>query len=92
MKLLSENSGIEHHKLLSMASDAVTKFKQANEAKLAQQMANPAPNPNQLIRAGNYRTVPCRNFHGPTGCTRGDFCHFIHAHGYEFRELPREVF
>jgi hypothetical protein len=91
MKLLSENSAMEHHKLLTLANEAVTKFKQANEAKHLQAAAA-APNPNQLIKAGNYRTVPCRNFHGPTGCTRGDFCHFIHAQGYEFRELPREVF
>lgn len=45
-----------------------------------------------MIKPTNYRTVPCKNFHGPSGCTRGDFCHFIHAQGYEFRELPREVF
>jgi len=27
--------------------------------------------------------VPCKNYHGPVGCTRGEFCHFIHAVGYE---------
>lgn len=92
MNLLSENQNIDHDQLIKLATEAVTKFKQANQLKLAQQAANPAPNPNQLIKPGNYRTVPCRNFHGPTGCTRGDFCHFIHATGYELRELPREVF
>ena len=83
---------MEHDKLISLANEAVLKFKSVNELKAAQLAANPPPNPNQLIKAGNYRTVPCRNFHGPTGCTRGDYCHFIHAQGYEFRELPREVF
>jgi hypothetical protein len=58
----------------------------------AQAQSNEPPNPNQLIKPSNYRTVPCRNYHGPTGCTRGDFCHFIHAHGYEGVELPRDVF
>jgi hypothetical protein len=59
---------------------------------MMQQALNPPPNPNQLIKPGNYRTVPCKNYHGPTGCTRGDFCHFIHGQGFEFKELPREVF
>lgn len=40
----------------------------------------------------NQRTVPCKNYHGPTGCTRGDFCHFIHVPAYEKQQLPREVF
>lgn len=44
------------------------------------------------IKVPNYRTVPCKNFHGPQGCTRGDFCHFIHAPQYERQPLPREVF
>lgn len=79
MTLLSENQNMEHDQLIKLANSAVTKFKEANQLKLAQAAANPAPNPNQLIKPGNYRTVPCRNFHGPTGCTRGDFCHFIHA-------------
>lgn len=46
----------------------------------------------QFIVPKNYRTVPCRLYHGPTGCTRGDFCHFIHAIGFEQREIPRDVF
>ena len=37
----------------------------------------------QFINPKNYRIVPCRLYHGPTGCTRGDFCHFIHAVGFE---------
>jgi hypothetical protein len=83
---------MDNDKLVKMANQEVQRFKNQNEIKAAQLAANPPPNPNQIIKAGNYRTVPCRNYHGPTGCTRGDFCHFIHAPGYEFRELPREVF
>lgn len=44
------------------------------------------------IKLGNYRTVPCKNYHGPQGCSRGDFCHFIHAVQYDRQQLPREVF
>ena len=59
----------------------------------------------QPINPKNFRTVPCRLYHGPTGCTRGEFCHFIHAVGFECkaycqiislilieREIPRDVF
>jgi hypothetical protein len=35
----------------------------------------------------NYRTVPCRNFHSPAGCERGDNCHFIHDFGSEGRPI-----
>lgn len=35
----------------------------------------------------NYRTVPCRNFHSPAGCERGDNCHFIHDFGFEGRPI-----
>jgi hypothetical protein len=31
----------------------------------------------------NIRTVPCRLFHDPAGCARGDYCHFIHGVGFE---------
>jgi len=37
----------------------------------------------KVITPKNFRIVPCRLYHGPTGCTRGDFCHFIHAVGFE---------
>ncbi len=33
MQLLSENQDIEHDKLISLANEAVMKFKQANEQK-----------------------------------------------------------
>mmetsp|Transcript_23827 Transcript_23827/g.27776 ORF Transcript_23827/g.27776 Transcript_23827/m.27776 type:complete len:87 (+) Transcript_23827:186-446(+) len=49
-------------------------------------------NMNSIIKPSNFRTVPCRNFHGPNGCTRGEYCHFIHAQGFEGREIAREVF
>mmetsp|Transcript_1594 Transcript_1594/g.3411 ORF Transcript_1594/g.3411 Transcript_1594/m.3411 type:complete len:456 (-) Transcript_1594:100-1467(-) len=35
----------------------------------------------------NYRTVPCRNFHSPAGCERGDNCHFIHDFGFEGKPI-----
>jgi hypothetical protein len=31
----------------------------------------------------NYKTAPCKLFHSPTGCTRGEFCHFIHEPVYQ---------
>ena len=30
------------------------------------------------VKPHNYRTKPCRNYSGPSGCSRGDNCHFIH--------------
>jgi hypothetical protein len=55
-----------------------------------------------LIKPSNFKTVPCRNFHGHLGCSRGDFCHFIHGEGYQGKfhkrlirlgvEMPRELF
>jgi len=41
----------------------------------------------------NYKTVPCRLYHGGGGggCSRGKFCHFIHEPEYEGKELPSEL-
>ncbi len=39
----------------------------------------------------NYKTVPCRLYHSPIGCARGDFCHFIHDPDYAGKELPPEL-
>lgn len=39
----------------------------------------------------NYRTVPCRLYHGGGGCSRGEFCHFIHVQEYEGKEAPTEL-
>jgi hypothetical protein len=36
----------------------------------------------------NFRTVPCRRFHSPDGCERGDNCHFIHDFQYQGRPIP----
>ena len=72
--------------MIQLANNALDKFKTENEAKKQKEAQGQGQDPNdmnQLIKPGNYRTVPCRNFHGPNGCTRGDFCHFIHAVGYE---------
>ena len=38
----------------------------------------------------NYKTVPCRLFHSPSGCTRGDNCHFIHDTNYSGRPIPSD--
>lgn len=35
----------------------------------------------------NYRTVPCKNYHGSRGCGRSRYCHFIHLSEYEGIEL-----
>jgi hypothetical protein len=35
----------------------------------------------------NYRTVPCRTYHSPEGCPRGDNCHFIH----DFKHAGRPI-
>lgn len=31
----------------------------------------------------NYRTIPCKNYHGSQGCGRSRFCHFVHISDYE---------
>ena len=88
MNILQENSHMPHGELIQLANQALNRFKQENETKkqVAEQEAKETQDPNQLIKPGNYRTVPCRNYHGPNGCTRGDFCHFIHAIGYESKK------
>jgi hypothetical protein len=35
-----------------------------------------------------YRTKPCRNYHGPNGCMRGNNCHFIHDPNYAGVDIP----
>ena len=44
-----------------------------------------------MPRPQNYKTVPCRQYHSAVGCTRGDFCHFIHDADYAGKELPGEL-
>ena len=41
----------------------------------------------QRMNISKYKTKPCRNYHGPTGCTRGDNCFFIHDPNYKGREI-----
>jgi hypothetical protein len=36
-----------------------------------------------MIKVDNRKTVPCKNYHGPQGCQRGDFCNFIHVKEFE---------
>ena len=31
----------------------------------------------------NYRTIPCKNYHGSQKCGRSRYCHFIHLAEYE---------
>lgn len=40
----------------------------------------------------NYRTKPCKNFHSPSGCNRGDRCHFIHDTDYPGVDVPNFKF
>jgi hypothetical protein len=40
------------------------------------------------MNTAKYRTKPCRNYHGPVGCNRGENCHFIHDTEYEGTEIP----
>lgn len=35
-----------------------------------------------------YKTKPCKHYHGPAGCPRGDNCHFIHDPQYAGKEIP----
>ncbi len=44
-----------------------------------------------IPRPPNYKTRPCRLYHSERGgCTRGEFCHFIHDPKYAGKELPSE--
>lgn len=75
----SGNSTLSHDQTIELMKRLITEQKLKNEERKAMlQKMGP-----QFINPKNYRTVPCRNYHGPTGCTRGDFCHYIHAVGYE---------
>lgn len=38
----------------------------------------------------NYKTVPCKMFHSPQGCTRGESCHFIHETNFTGRPIPSD--
>lgn len=40
----------------------------------------------------NFRTIPCKHFHGPPGCMRGELCHFIHLLECKDREIPKDIF
>ena len=105
MTILQENGHLPHGEMIMLANKTLNQFKLDNEMK-QQKVPDPDTPESNIIKPGNYRTVPCRNFHGPNGCTRGDFCHFIHAAVYDGkarfnvddvvnsvgRELPREVF
>ena len=42
----------------------------------------------QRMNLHKYKTKPCRNYHGTTGCTRGENCFFIHDPNYKGREIP----
>ena len=42
----------------------------------------------QRMNIQKYKTKPCRNYHGATGCTRGENCFFIHDVNYKGREIP----
>jgi hypothetical protein len=74
-----DKPSMSHNETIALIKKMITDFKVLNEErkKMGPQPMNPR----------NYRIVPCRLYHGPSGCTRGDFCHFIHAIGYECK-LP----
>ena len=40
------------------------------------------------MNLSKFRTKPCRNYHGPNGCMRGDNCHFIHDPLYPGQDIP----
>jgi hypothetical protein len=44
-----------------------------------------------LPRNRNYRTLPCKMFHGQgTYCNKGDACNFIHCVEFRNQEIPRD--
>ena len=90
--LIVHNQALEHTVLINLANNQVRKFKAENESKRLLMQQSTSNDPNQLIVPKNYRTVPCRNYHGPNGCQRGNFCHFIHGQGFERVEMPRDVY
>ena len=75
-KVIQENNNRKDHanrrELLEQMKRVIAEAKQAQK-----QVKQP-------IKAQNFRTVPCRNYHGQQqGCSRGDSCHYIHAQGFE---------
>lgn len=84
VNLLLDNSSLELiQKLATGGSDSIM------------DVDDPSKDPNKLTNeslqhvnylknlSNNYRTVPCKNYHGPKGCGRGTFCHFIHLSEFE---------
>lgn len=84
INLLLDNSSLELiKKLATGGSDSIM------------DVDDPSKDPNKLTNeslqhvnylknlSNNYRTVPCKNYHGPKGCGRGTFCHFIHLSEFE---------
>ena len=47
-----------------------------------------APPKSSKIDLTKYKTKPCRNYHSPLGCKRGDFCIFIHDENFKGVEIP----
>ena len=44
------------------------------------------------IRPINYKTVPCKMYHGPNAhCVKGEFCHFIHDPNFAGRDIPTDL-
>ena len=66
--LIVHNQALEHTVLINLANNQVRKFKAENESKRLLMQQSTSNDPNQLIVPKNYRTVPCRNYHGPNGC------------------------
>lgn len=73
---------------ISVAMDLLQAFSKAGPASVS---APPTEQP-PAAHPSNYRTVPCKMYHGPAGrCSRGEFCHFIHDPNFVGRELPPEL-
>jgi len=55
---------------------------------IGKQFENREQKINMNFNTNKIFTKPCRNYHGPNGCIRGDNCHFIHDSTFQGREIP----
>lgn len=90
------NPPIEQNEVLQ----SIMRIPEPDTAPAPAAMMMPMPSPSMemprrrlenLPRPPNYKTVPCRLYHSPVGCARGEFCHFIHDPEFAGRELPSDL-
>jgi hypothetical protein len=76
--------------MLNQNISQLSQLSQLSQQSRLPMMPSRFSNPNFVRKPlpAKYKTKPCNNFHGPNGCTTGDYCHFIHDLNYSGKEIP----